>query len=66
MANPYAPPQATVADVVDPRIQNASAERGTRLAASIVDTLLFGAMVYAPFLVGMALGGIAARGRMPV
>jgi uncharacterized RDD family membrane protein YckC len=54
--NPYAPPQATVADVVDPRQRHVDAERGTRLAAAFLDGLIFGAMVYVPFLAGTIAG----------
>src|SRR5258706_2386070 len=59
MSNPYAPPQATVADVVDPRLGHVAAERGTRLAAAILDGLIVGAMIYAPFVIGAVIGGIA-------
>ena len=62
MANPYAPPQAVVADVLDPRVQNTPAERGTRLAASILDSLILGAMVYAPIFAGMFVGGLTGTG----
>src|SRR5205814_836262 len=58
--NPYAPPQARVADVVDPRQRHVDAERGTRLAAAILDGLIFGAMVYVPFLAGTIAGAITA------
>ena len=58
MTNPYAPPQAVVADVVDPRLTNVAAERGTRLAAAILDGLIMGGMIYAPFFIGAAIGGI--------
>ena len=63
MTNPYAPPQATVADVADPRLSNTAAERGTRLAAAILDGLFFGGMVYAPLMIGFTFGGIAGGGR---
>src|SRR5262245_33182666 len=62
MANPYAPPQAVVADVVDPRIQNTPAERGTRLAAAILDGLIVGAMVGAWIFVGLVVGGATRTG----
>ena len=62
MANPYAPPQAIVADVLDPRVRNIAAERSTRLGAAILDSLIMGAMVYAPLLAGMVLGGVARTG----
>lgn len=61
MANPYAPPQARVADVADPRLRQVAAERGTRLAAAMLDGLVFGAMVYLPILVVM-IGGAAVAG----
>ena len=60
MTNPYAPPRAAVADIVDPNARVALAERGTRLGASILDTIIFGAMVYAPFLVFGMLDASAA------
>jgi uncharacterized RDD family membrane protein YckC len=59
MSNPYAPPQATVADVVDPRLGHVAAERGTRLAAAILDGIIGGAMIYSPFFIGAVIGGIA-------
>src|SRR5258705_7287573 len=65
MSNPYAPPQATVADVVDPRLGHVAAERGTRLAAAILDGLIVGAMIYAPFVIGAVIGGIARGATHP-
>src|SRR5258705_10538906 len=65
MTNPYAPPQATLADVVDPRPSNITAERGTRLAAAILDGLFFGGMGYAPTMMGFTFAGIASGGRKP-
>lgn len=62
MANPYAPPQAVVADVIDPRAHNVAAERGTRLAASILDSFILGAMVYGPAIAGTVLGGVSGTG----
>jgi uncharacterized RDD family membrane protein YckC len=62
MANPYAPPQAVVADVVDPRVQNTPAERGTRLAAHILDSLIFGVMVGAWVFAGLVVGGTTGTG----
>ena len=64
--NPYAPPQARVADVVDPRQRYVAAERGTRLAAVMLDGLVFGGMVYAPFLVGMVATGITSQPGAPM
>src|SRR2546422_4552953 len=66
MTNPYAPPQAVVADVVDPRLTIVAAERGTRLAAAILDGLIMGGMIYAPFFIGAAIGGIpSGSGQAP-
>ena len=59
MTNPYAPPQATVQDVEDPSAAMLTADRGTRLAASILDTFIFGVMVYLPFVAGIAVGAAA-------
>ena len=56
--NPYAPPQAHVADVIDP-LHLSAAERGTRLAASILDGIVFAGMVYVPILVSAAVAAIA-------
>lgn len=48
MTNPYAPPQATVLDITDPAEGIVPAERGTRLGAAIVDSILFILIVYLP------------------
>lgn len=50
MTNPYAPPQAVVLDIADPRLDTRLAERGTRLVASILDGLIFAGMVYLPLI----------------
>jgi uncharacterized RDD family membrane protein YckC len=52
-ANPYAPPRATVQDVVDsaPTL----ADPATRLGAAILDGIIFLAMIYIPLLIGFAL-----------
>jgi uncharacterized RDD family membrane protein YckC len=76
MSNPYAPPQATVLDIDDPHAETVLAGRGTRLVASILDGIIFGAMVYLPVILlvaglpgppednrgygGVALGGLLA------
>jgi uncharacterized RDD family membrane protein YckC len=63
MTNPYAPPLAVVRDIADPSALAALADRGTRLGATILDSFIFMAMVYAPvFLVAVA-GGLAAAPR---
>jgi len=51
MTNPYAPPQAVVRDVFA-RSAIVPADRGTRLGAAMLDTLIFMLMVYAPFFGG--------------
>ncbi|MFL6605520.1 MAG: RDD family protein [Steroidobacteraceae bacterium] len=53
--NPYAPPQATVQDVVEPGATPAG--RGTRLVGVILDSLILTAMVYIPLLIGMRANG---------
>ena len=63
MTNPYAPPLAVVRDIADPSALAALADGGTRLRATILDSVIFMAMVYAPVLVGAILGGLAAPGR---
>jgi uncharacterized RDD family membrane protein YckC len=60
MTNLYAPPRATVRDVVDPNAQLVLAERGSRLGAEILDIIIFGSMVYLPFLVLGVAGAAAA------
>ena len=62
MTNPYAPPAAMVQDLADPLVKNLPADRGTRLAASILDTLIFAAMVYLPIAVGFGVGAVTAAG----
>jgi uncharacterized RDD family membrane protein YckC len=56
MTNPYAPPRAAVRDIVDPSLHLAPADRGARLGAAILDTFIFGIMVYMPSIVGTTLG----------
>jgi len=53
ISNPYAPPLASVRDIAERHALNDPAERGTRLAAAILDAIIFGAMVYAPFFAAM-------------
>jgi uncharacterized RDD family membrane protein YckC len=59
-SNPYAPPQAAVADVADPNASAARADRGTRLLAALVDGLVFMAMVYIPLAIGLGMAGAGA------
>jgi uncharacterized RDD family membrane protein YckC len=60
MTNPYAPPQAAVLDIADPRALTVPAERLTRLGAAILDGIIFGVMVYLPLF--MTVGAAAAVG----
>jgi|SRR6187551_2119941 len=61
MTNPYAPPQAVVEDVVDPAAGIQLADRGTRLGAAMLDGLIFGLMVYLPFVLAFTLGMSGSR-----
>ena len=56
MTNPYAPPQAIVQDIVDPPAGIELADRGTRFGAALLDGLLFGLMVYLPFVLSFTFG----------
>jgi uncharacterized RDD family membrane protein YckC len=57
--NPYAPPRANVYDVNNAG-EEVPADRGTRLVASILDGLIFGAMVYLPLIFSGVMTGIVA------
>jgi uncharacterized RDD family membrane protein YckC len=57
MTNPYAPPQAVVADVIDPASGIHLADRGTRLGAALLDGLIVLVMVYLPFMFSVMVGG---------
>ena len=59
-ANRYAPPRASVRDVADPYAAAEPADRVTRLAAAILDSIIVSAMVYLPLLVAVFIGGAAA------
>src|ERR1044071_2242649 len=57
--NPYAPPRGAVRDVPDANDEYRLAGRGTRLVAVILDGLIGGIMIYAPFfIVAIAMGGV--------
>jgi len=61
MTNPYAPPQAVVQDIADPGVGFVLAERGTRLGAAILDSIIFVVMVYLPiFVAAFASGALQA------
>ena len=51
MTNPYAPPQAGVDDIPEPQAFAVPADRGTRLGAAILDSVLFVLAVYLPLMV---------------
>jgi uncharacterized RDD family membrane protein YckC len=51
MTNPYAPPQAGVEDIAEPQASAVLADRGTRLGAAILDSVVFVLAVYAPMMV---------------
>ena len=53
MTNPYAPPQAAVDDISEPQPFAIPADRGTRLGAAILDSVLFMIAVYLPFMVSL-------------
>ncbi len=56
-SNPYAPPQSAVEDIVDPSAGPIPADRGTRLAAAILDGIILMGMVYLPILFAAAIVG---------
>ena len=51
MTNPYAPPQAGVDDISEPQAFAVPADRGTRLGAAILDSVVFVLAVYLPLIV---------------
>jgi len=59
MTNPYAPPQAIVADIAEPIDRLVLADRGTRLGAAILDGIIFAGMVYLPLVLTLMPGGAA-------
>ena len=59
MTNPYAPPLASVRDIAEPHATAVPADRSTRLAATILDTIVFALMVYLPLMVGAFLAAPA-------
>lgn len=58
MTNPYAPPRAAVRDI-EVTAQVVPADRGARLGAAILDSIIFMIMVYVPMIVA-AMGAGAA------
>ena len=63
MTNPYAPPTAVVLDVDDPRVATTLADRGTRLGALILDSIIFMAMVYLPLFMTIGMTAMRSDGR---
>jgi uncharacterized RDD family membrane protein YckC len=59
MANPYAPPRASVRDIADPSALAAPADRGTRLGAAILDGIILMVMVYMPLMFVAVFAGAA-------
>jgi uncharacterized RDD family membrane protein YckC len=62
MANPYAPPQAVVTDVVR-AAGIVPADRGTRLGAAFLDGAIIAAMVALPAVIALLVTGVASGGR---
>jgi len=60
ITNLYAPPGAIVADIAGADAFAEGAGRGARLGATILDGIIFGAMVYLPLLVTVGFGTDAA------
>jgi uncharacterized RDD family membrane protein YckC len=59
-SNRYAPPRAAVRDIVDPYASDVPADRGTRLAAALLDSIILAAMVYLPLFVALFVGAATA------
>ena len=53
MTNPYAPPLAGVDDIPEPDAGAVHADRGTRLGAAILDSVIFGGAVYMPLMIAL-------------
>lgn len=66
MTNPYAPPQAVVEDIIDPGAPLVPADRGARLGAAIIDSIIFMLMVYLPGGLGVLVGAFQGEGRSSV
>ncbi|HLG57433.1 MAG TPA: RDD family protein [Vicinamibacterales bacterium] len=68
MTNPYAPPRAVVQDIAVSTAGIVPAERGARLGASILDTFIFGVLVYLKKLIGIKVvrsdGSAVSLGRL--
>lgn len=62
MPNPYAPPQAVVRDITDAFATQVPADRGPRLGAAIIDSIIFMLMVYLPGGLGVLVGAFRNDG----
>lgn len=60
MTNPYAPPLAAVRDI-EVHAHVVPAERGARLGAAILDSIIFMIMVYVPMIAAVVAGGAATE-----
>lgn len=60
--NRYAPPRAAVRDIARPSAEDELADRGTRLAAALLEGLVFAAMVYLPLLLLLIPAGMSDSG----
>jgi uncharacterized RDD family membrane protein YckC len=62
--NPYAPPRAAVSDVADPAAGLELAGRGTRLVATILDSIIFSLAFYLPLFVFGGDASISPEGEV--
>jgi|SRR6187397_61854 len=59
--NPYAPPAAEVQDIFDSTAPVELADRGTRLAAFIIDSLIIFVMWYLPIMIAVIIGSTSGQ-----
>ena len=57
MTNPYAPPRAVVRDIPDPMSATEPADRGTRLGAAFLDSIIIGVTIYLPLMFVFVIRG---------
>jgi uncharacterized RDD family membrane protein YckC len=65
MTNPYAPPRTAVQDIVHSQRGIVLADRGARLGATILDSLIFMGMVYVPMFFAAFTAEAATSGESP-
>jgi uncharacterized RDD family membrane protein YckC len=65
-ANPYAPPQASVSDVVEAEVELEPASRGLRLGAVLLDGVISNIFVYVPFFIGALISPVKNPDDVPV